>query len=280
MMRYQSSVKLAILDWAGTIVDHGSMAPVMGFVNIFKSRGISISLMQARGPMGLDKFDHLKALMELPEIAQAWVDAFGDSCSDEELRSLYEEELIPSHLGIIACACRPIAGLENTVDYLRSRGIKIGTTTGYFPQANEINLVEAKKFGFVPDACSCAGNVSRGRPEPDMIQSVMQQTHVIDSDGVVKVDDSVPGVEAGLRAGVWTVGITRTGNLVGLDEQEWKALDERVQKEKIRQAEQIMRDAGSHFQIESIAQLPGVIEDIESRLAAGEKAGSHTVHQV
>ena len=37
---------------------------------------------------------------------------------------------------------------------------------------------------------------------------------------MVKVDDTPVGIEAGRNAGCWTVGVTRTGNCVGLSVEE------------------------------------------------------------
>ena len=41
----------------------------------------------------------------------------------------------------------------------------------------------------------------------------------------VKVDDTIPGVEEGLNAGMWTVGLAMSGNEIGLSLKEVQALD-------------------------------------------------------
>lgn len=40
----QGTVKAVIFDWAGTIVDHGSIAPVLAFVEVFKRHGVEIDI--------------------------------------------------------------------------------------------------------------------------------------------------------------------------------------------------------------------------------------------
>ena len=52
-------LKAAVFDWAGTVIDHGSQAPMGAFVAAFAQFGVTISIAQARGPMGLPKRDHI-----------------------------------------------------------------------------------------------------------------------------------------------------------------------------------------------------------------------------
>ena len=60
-----------VFDWAGTILDFGSCAPMGAFVRLFEQFGIHIDIAQARGPMGMAKWDHIQALGRLRELARA-----------------------------------------------------------------------------------------------------------------------------------------------------------------------------------------------------------------
>jgi beta-phosphoglucomutase-like phosphatase (HAD superfamily) len=53
-------LKAVILDWAGTVVDHGSRAPMGAFVRAFAQFGVTISIADARGPMGMAKWEHYR----------------------------------------------------------------------------------------------------------------------------------------------------------------------------------------------------------------------------
>jgi phosphonoacetaldehyde hydrolase len=87
----------------------------------------------------------------------------------------------------------------------------------------------------------------------------------------VKVDDTVPGIEEGLAAGMWTVGLSLSGNEAGLTLAELHALaPDELQAHRRRAAATLAR-AGSHVVIDSIAALPAVLEAIEARLARGER---------
>lgn len=60
-------IQAAILDWAGTVVDHGSRAPMDAFVRAFAEFGVAISIADARGPMGMAKRDHIRMVGEAVE---------------------------------------------------------------------------------------------------------------------------------------------------------------------------------------------------------------------
>ncbi len=63
---YTGPVKAVVLDWAGTVVDHGSRAPMGAFVRAFAEMGVAISIADARGPMGMAKADHIRAVWPPP----------------------------------------------------------------------------------------------------------------------------------------------------------------------------------------------------------------------
>lgn len=48
-------IKVVILDWAGTAVDFGCMAPVAAFREAFERQGITVTEQEIREPMGLKK---------------------------------------------------------------------------------------------------------------------------------------------------------------------------------------------------------------------------------
>jgi len=66
----------------------------------------------------------------------------------------------------------------------------------------------------------CADEVPAGRPEPWMLLRAMEEMRVFPPSCVVKVGDTEADIAEGLNAGAWTVGVTRTGNYVGLDREQ------------------------------------------------------------
>jgi phosphonoacetaldehyde hydrolase len=87
----------------------------------------------------------------------------------------------------------------------------------------------------------------------------------------VKVGDTVPDVGEGRSAGAWTVGVARTGSEVGLTAEGLAALPGPEQARRIARARQTLAAAGAHEVVESVADLPALIPELDARLARGER---------
>ncbi|MHC4585280.1 MAG: phosphonoacetaldehyde hydrolase [Planctomycetota bacterium] len=268
---YKGPVKMVILDWAGTTLDYGCYAPAVVFIEVFKRRGVEITMEQARRPMGLKKLDHIRAISQQDEVAMLWQQVHNKKCTEADVQDMFEKDFVPLQIACIADYTELIPGTVETVDGLKSRGIKIGSTSGYFTEAMEINFREAEKQGYVPDFNSWATEVPAGRPEPWMVISNMQQARIFPPEAVVKVDDTKPGIVEGLNAGTWTIGLAKTGNEVGLNLQELAALSAEEVKRKVDKAADGLAKTGAHYVVESISDVPEVISEIEQRLKMGDR---------
>ena len=80
-----TQIQAVILDWAGTVVDHGSRAPMGAFVRAFAEFGVTISIDDARGPMGMAKRDHIKAVGTAPNVDAGWQAAHGRSMTESDI---------------------------------------------------------------------------------------------------------------------------------------------------------------------------------------------------
>ncbi|MNN87495.1 Phosphonoacetaldehyde hydrolase [compost metagenome] len=89
--------------------------------------------------------------------------------------------------------------------------------------------------------------------------------------GCIKVDDTAPGIEEGRRAGMWTVGLLLSGNAAGLTLDEYLSLDENGRERARTEARAELSSAHPHYLIDTVADLPAVITDIEARLARGQR---------
>jgi phosphonoacetaldehyde hydrolase len=87
----------------------------------------------------------------------------------------------------------------------------------------------------------------------------------------VKIGDTESDIEEGRNAGMWTIGLTRSGNAVGLTEAEWNAVDLSQRENLLAAAEGELRSAGAHFTAQSIAHVLPLLDEIERRIINGEK---------
>ncbi len=267
---YRGHVKLVAFDWAGTIVDYGCQAPALAFVELFGEAGVTITVEQARGPMGIGKREHIAALLDDPQIARAWQQEHGAEPTTGDGDRLYEDF---EQIQIEAALDRAdlIPGTLDTIEWLRGREVRIGTNTGYFGEVLDAILPVAEGQGLKADSNVCATDVPEARPAPWMLVVNMLETGVYPPEAVVKVGDTVPDIEEGLNAGTWTVGVVESGNGVGLREEEVADLSETALGELAEAARLELMRAGAHYTVPTVADLPAVIEEIETRLGRGER---------
>ena len=221
-------------------------------------------------PMGLPKWDHIKALVSDPDIAARWQRAHGAAPTDRDVDRIYEV-FVPLNTRVVTDYADLIPGTVETVADARKRGLKIGSTTGYTREIMEPLLPLARAQGYAPDNLVCAGDLASGRPTPLMMYKCFADLGVWPAQAVVKVDDTVPGIAEGLAAGCWTVGVAVSGNALGLSREQLNALSETEREMRRALAMRELVLGGAHYVIDSIADLPPVLDVIEGRLARGER---------
>jgi phosphonoacetaldehyde hydrolase len=265
-------VAAVVFDWAGTVIDFGSHAPMGAFVELFASEKIAISIDEARVPMGMPKWNHIKALGEQPRIAAAWLEAKGAPFCDQDVDRLYEV-FTPMNIAAIPRHATLISGVADMVTTLRGLGIRIGSTTGYNREIMAVLAPLARQQGFEPDNLVCAGDLPENRPSPLGMYRCFLDLGVWPAHRVVKVDDTVPGLMEGRHAGCWTVGVLASGNEVGLTEAQWEALDPAQQQVLREKARQRLMQATPDFWVDTVSELPGLMGQIDQRLAQGMRPG-------
>lgn len=270
MTTLNTKLQAVVFDWAGTTVDFGSRAPILAFMALFSDNKVDITIEEARAPMGLEKRDHIAAVLAMPRVAAAWKQAHGAEATVADIDRLYQD-FIPYQLKSIPLCSALIPGAVEVFADIRSRGAKIGSNTGYASMMIGQLVKDAAEQGYEPDCIITASDVKHGRPYPEMLWKNLIELDVSDIKTVVKVDDTVVGIEEGLNGGCWTVGLAVSGNEVGLSYEEWSALPESEQAILKEKAYTKMRASGAHYVIDSIADLPAVLDAIEDRLAMGEK---------
>lgn len=263
-------LKAVVFDWAGTIVDFGSRAPMGAFVEAYARLGVAITIAEARGPMGLPKRAHIAALMADPAIAARWRAAHGHLPGEADIDKVYEV-FVPLNEAVVTDYADLIPGALATVEACRARGLKIGSTTGYVRSIMERLVPVAAAAGYRPDNLVCAGDLADGRPGPLMMYRTFADLGVSPPSAVVKIDDTEPGILEGKAAGTWTVGLAVSGNMVGLSLAEWQALPEAEQAARRAVAAAKHKALGADYVVDSVADLMPVLEAIEARLAKGER---------
>ena len=269
---YRGEVKALVLDWSGTTADAYVVAPAVVFGEVFRKQGVEISMPEARGPMGLRKDLHIEALTEEPAIRERWKDVHAKYPDRSDVDAMFAD-FVPQQLACLRNYTDLLPGVADVVNRLQARGIKIGSTTGFTRVMVDILEEEAVRQGYRPDASVAGDEVIHGaRPAPHMVYRNLDLLGVHPIQSVIKVDDTVSGIGEALNAGCWGVGVTRYSNYMDVDSpEEGAAMSDDEIVRRVAKTRDILEKAGAHYVIDGLADIEPVIEDINARLARGEK---------
>lgn len=262
-------INAVLFDWAGTTVDYGSRSPVQVFIEIFHRLGIAITEAEARGPMGQAKREHIASVMSLPRVSKLWQEKFGKSPTSSDVDQLYAD-FLPLQLSVLSQGSAVIPGVPSVVDELRSRSLKIGSTTGYTRALMEAVILPARQQGYEPDVIVCSDEVSAGRPMPWLNFRACEALGVFPPSSVLVIDDTPIGIQAARNAGMWAVGVTMTGNGLGLSQKDAESLSEDDLNKRLSLIEQEFLASGAHFVIRSAADLIPVLDRLNSQMKQKE----------
>jgi phosphonoacetaldehyde hydrolase len=267
---YKGPIRAIVLDWAGTAVDYGCVGPVAVFIEVFRRRGVEVTTAEARGPMGLMKKDHVRRMCEMDSVAAKWKEVHGRKPDESDVEAMYED-VEPLMVSSVAATAEPVPGLHEALKAFRKVGIKVGSCTGYTTPIMAVLVEEARKRGYTPDSIVCPSDVPAGRPYPWMCYQNAINLQVYPMEAMVKIGDTVNDIHEGLNAGMWTIGVTKTGNELGLTEAEVAPLAPSDLRRRLDVIEERLRKAGAHYVTEGIEWCPAIIEAINARLARGDR---------
>lgn len=260
---YGEKIKAVVFDWAGTTVDYGCFAPLNVFIEIFKRRGIDVTMEEARKPMGKLKIDHIREMCEMDRIKNIWAENFGGFPTEEDVNKLYAE-FEPMLFETLEEYTTPIPHVVETVERLRKNGLKIGSTTGYTREMMNIVEPNAAKKGYSPDFLVTPSEVSQGRPYPWMCYKNAEALGVSPMSAMVKVGDTLSDVKEGINAGMWSVAVIKGSSELGLTQEEVENMDKEELKIKMEAVSKKFKEAGAHFVIETMAELEDILVRIEN----------------
>jgi phosphonoacetaldehyde hydrolase len=267
---YNGRIQAVVLDWAGTAVDYGCIGPAAVFIDVFEKFKVTVTIDEARQFMGLMKKDHIRSMCDLPSVRNRWLEAYGRSPAETDVEAMYRE-MESMMVAAIARHSDPIPGLLETISALKKRNIKIGACTGYTGAMMEVLVGEAENKGYHPDATVCSTDVPAGRPAPFMCYLNAVQLAVYPMASMVKIGDTISDIEEGLNAGMWTIGLSQSGNELGLAEADLKSFSQAELKQRIADIEQRFYDAGAHFTAKGIWEIMPLVDQIEELLSKGQQ---------
>ena len=180
------------LDWAGTAVDHGSIAPVHALKNIFDQFGIAVPRPLVRRYMGLAKKDHVRKLLEEPEVKQQWRTLRNAVPQERDVDEIYAN-FEPQMMEVLSGYATVISGVVDSVEAMRARGMKIAGTTGYTrPMLDRLEALAAEQ-GYRTDRSLAPEDAGGGRPFPWMCYRLAMELRIYPLSACVKIGDTEVG---------------------------------------------------------------------------------------
>ncbi len=262
-------ISAVVFDWAGTVIDYGCRAPAHVFREIFTRREIHVTEAQAREPMGAAKRDHIAAILQMAPVSQQWESKFGALPNDQDVDSLYAD-FLPLQKQVLAAHTDVIPGAVDVCRWLKEQDVRVASTTGYTRELMEVIIPAAAEQGFLPDSIVCSDEVRVGRPAPWALYEALHRVNAFPVWSCVKVDDTPVGIYAGKNAGAWTVAVTKTGNKMGLSEADLAKLSPQEVEERLEAIRMDFTEMGADYVIDSVNQLPEVLEQIAHRISEGK----------
>jgi phosphonoacetaldehyde hydrolase len=259
-----------IFDWAGTTVDHGSLAPVRAITELFHRHGMRLSDADARRDMGIFKRDHIRNILAIPEVSQQWRELTGAVPREQDVDKLFAE-FLPLQMLILDDYSEVIQGVPAVSEKLRGRGLRIGSTTGYTRPMLDVLVRRANEQGYHCDLALCPDDAPGGRPHPWMCLQLAIHFRLTATAAAVKIGDTVSDINEALNAGMWAVGVAATGNEIGLSASDLAALPVQDHKRRVEAARDRLMVAGAHYVVDSAADCEPVLDAIDRRLASGDR---------
>jgi phosphonatase-like hydrolase len=199
------SIQLVVFDIAGTTVaDKGNINEV--FRQAFASVGLNtVNEKDVDAVMGYRKKEAIKIIVSKYkpgfENDEEFIESIHGEFSDRMI-SFYEtdEEL------------KPLPFAEKAFRELKSHNVKVALNTG-FTRAITTPILKRLAWDHADfiDEVICSDEVEEGRPQPFMMQTLMQKLKVTDADDVAKVGDTKVDILEGINAGCGLVIAITTG---------------------------------------------------------------------
>lgn len=258
-------IEAVIFDWAGTIVDFGSVAPVVALKKTFDSYNIEVRMDQIRESMGKNKRDHIVDILSMESITNQWENLHDRNWDANDVTAIFNEfqkELIE----VLQNDTKHIDGVPELFRRLRHNDVKIGSSTGYTSEMLEPILESIFDDSLKPDYIVPSDEVEVGRPNPEMINKNMSLMNIDDPGLVVNVGDTVVDIETGKNAGVHTIGVVIGSSEMGLSEEEFYNLDNEEQENVINETIEKFKNAGADMVVRKIGDVADLIISAEGNI--------------
>lgn len=192
-MNWSMDYKGVILDMDGVIVDSNKYH-LEAWKEFSKRHGLNLSDEDIRKDFGRTNRDIFNEM-------------FGGKLSEEEIKTLdYEKEWLYREL--YRKHITPAPGLLDFLADLKEKGVRIAIGSSA-PQLNIEFVMDCLNLDHLIDDFAHSGMVKKGKPDPEIFLKAAEFIGISPEECVV-FEDSIPGIKAGLAAGMKVIAVSTT----------------------------------------------------------------------
>jgi len=259
------SIRLAVFDLGGTIVDRYSLSPFISLKQAFKNKRINVNNNLIYKDMGMNKHGHIQEILNDKYTRRIWFKLYGEYPNSSSVMSVYDE-FIKYQIDEGIKNIDVLPETKSCIKWLGNNNISTGVTSGFsrpIVSAIKEKLIDEDIHIHKYVSSTCLGKP--GRPNPHMINSIINSLSIADPKRVIKVDDTVVGIHEGQAAGAITVGVAKWSTMMKMTEYNQ---DENMSKEeyveRLKNSREALRLASPDYVIDSLDELPRIINHINS----------------
>ena len=256
-------IKACIFDLGGTIVDRYSLIPLLSLKKVFNNRGISINNSLIKDCIGEHKKDYIPKIVNHKFISNQWFQRYDDYPDEFDMNILHND----FHMAQNEYLDQMVDVLPETkecINYLNFNYINTGVTTELNKEDMNIikNKLQNRKI-FLDSYISSTCLYGQPYNPSYMIQQTMENLGIMNPKQIIKIDDTEIGIEEGKLAGCLTVGVARWSinmGIITIDDAYGLSIYE-IQ-DQLKNSRKILRDSGADYVIDTLDELPRIIEEI------------------
>tara|TARA_B100001094_G_C18088879_1_gene749282 strand:- start:254 stop:1042 length:789 start_codon:yes stop_codon:yes gene_type:complete len=257
------NIRLAVFDLGGTIVDKYSLSPFISLKHAFKMKGLNIPNRLIFKDMGIEKHEHIRAILKDKDISKKWIQKYGESPNNNSTMSVFDE-FIKYQLDDGIKNIEILPETKSCIKWLGDNNISTGVTTGFNrPIMNAIKekLLDEEIYIDKYVSSTCLGKP--GRPNPYMMNEIINSLSIDNPRRVLKIDDTCVGIKEGKNAGCITIGVAKWSiNMKIKDYNEELSKEEYI--ERLKDSREELWSAKPDYVIDSLNELPKVINHINT----------------
>ena len=255
-------INACIFGLGGTIVDKYALTSYLSLKKVFNNIDIHVDNNLILKNIGIYKNDHIFNIIINQNTTQKWLEKYNEYPDEYDIHNLYK-----SYNNIHYHYCKNLVTIlpetEECIKYLKKNNILIGCTTNYNNISMNIIRNKLNYHNIFLDNYISVDSLNKPKPNPHMIYKTMENFNINNPKNIIKVANSITGIKEGINANCWTVGVARWSMNMGIYTiDETYSIDFNELNDKTNNCKNILKDAGADFVIDTLDELPSIIEKI------------------